>query len=167
MHFYVKTPSGDYAYDTVELSASDAVKFATFQTRLAALRAWLDGNPNAKISTLSGGALAALNGIRALVESSGAAAVAAHVLQRGGAPGNPTQIPLAGATYACMWDGRSPYVVSLVKVFDPFAPVPVPVYDPVTRLQTGTEMHARASVLRMASDRCDPRPADAAHAGAD
>ena len=113
MNFYVETPTGKYSYYADnELSSFDAVKKATRDTRVAQFQTFLDNHPNFKPSKLSGAALIAWNAVKTALATAGNAEVLTHVLKR-----NNIDIPLATATYACSWDGASPYVNTLLGTF--------------------------------------------------
>jgi len=117
MLYYVKTPTDELVYDDVELSAADAAKRATFLTRVANIQAWLDANPGTKFSTLSGAALITYNAVVNFLKTAGASFILTHVVQRGGTAQTPGQINLSTATYAAMWDGKQPYVRTLLGAF--------------------------------------------------
>lgn len=118
MNFYVETPTGKYAYNSLnEVSAVDPAKRALRETRIAQLRAFLDARPDFKPSKLTGAGLIAWNTVKAALATAGAAEALTHVLQRGMNAGNPIQIPLATATYICCWDGRAPSVTTLLGTY--------------------------------------------------
>jgi hypothetical protein len=112
MLYYVKTPTGEIVYDDVDLSVADAAKRTSFLNRVANMQTWLNANANVKFSALSGAALIAYNAAVAFLQTAGAQFIQTHVVQRNGA-----QINLATATYAGMWDGRQPYVRTLLGAF--------------------------------------------------
>ena len=118
MNFYVETPTGKYVYFADnELSSVDGPKKVLRETRIAQLQTFLDNHPNFKPSKLTGAALIAWNAVKTALANAGAAEVLTHVLQRGMNAGNPVQIPLATATYACSWDGVAPNVNTLLGTF--------------------------------------------------
>lgn len=118
MNFYVESPSGKRCYNADnELSAVDAPKQALRELRMSQLLAYIEARPGFKPSLLTGAALTAWNTIKAVLGAAGTAEVLTHVLQRGMVSGVPVQIPSAGATYACSWDGRSPNVDTLLGTF--------------------------------------------------
>jgi len=139
MLYYVKTPTGDYAFDGNERSANDSAKEATALARLQAAREFFEARREVKWPQASAVQLAALAALRASVTAPGVAAIKAMRLRRGvQADGKtPLDIDLSAVTYACAWDGVAPYVTTLVGTFPPPAQQQVVWTDGQGTQQTG------------------------------
>lgn len=139
MLYYVKTSSGDCAFDDNERSASDPAKDATALARLQAAKEFFEQRRNVKWAQASGTQLTALAALRTLISAPGMAAIKAMRLRRGvQADGRtPLDIDLSSATYACAWDGVAPHVTTLFGTLPPLTQQPVTWTDGQGRQQSG------------------------------
>lgn len=118
MFYCVQTPTDFLVYQDEDLSSQAPALRLTWRTRVAALQAWLDANPDAKFSQLAGAKLIAYTAAVSALKTAGANWVKTHVVQHGEAsPGVPKQVALSTATYIGQWDGQQSFVRTLLGTF--------------------------------------------------